>query len=51
VIARYAPWGGVYMFHFHNLVHEDHNMMAAFNVIMLENWGYPETTHFIDPME
>ena len=24
VIARYAPWDGVYMFHCHNLVHEDH---------------------------
>lgn len=23
VIARYAPWDGVYMFHCHNLVHED----------------------------
>jgi bilirubin oxidase len=22
--ARYAPWDGVYMFHCHNLVHEDH---------------------------
>lgn len=24
VLARYAPWNGVYMFHCHNLVHEDH---------------------------
>lgn len=23
VAARYAPWNGVYMFHCHNLVHED----------------------------
>lgn len=23
VIARYAPWDGIYMFHCHNLVHED----------------------------
>jgi bilirubin oxidase len=23
VIARYAPWEGIYMFHCHNLVHED----------------------------
>ncbi|KAF2682768.1 Cupredoxin [Lentithecium fluviatile CBS 122367] len=51
VIARYAPWDGVYMFHCHNLVHEDHDMMAAFNVSMLADFGYPETTHFIDPME
>ncbi|KAF2118161.1 oxidase cueO precursor [Lophiotrema nucula] len=51
VIARYAPWDGVYMFHCHNLIHEDHDMMAAFNVTSLGDWGYPETTHFIDPME
>lgn len=51
VIARYAPWDGVYMFHCHNLIHEDHDMMAAFNVSSLGDWGYPETTHFIDPME
>jgi FtsP/CotA-like multicopper oxidase with cupredoxin domain len=31
VIARYAPWDGVYMFHCHNLIHEDHSMTAAFN--------------------
>lgn len=24
VVARYAPWKGVYMFHCHNLIHEDH---------------------------
>ncbi|PSN63509.1 hypothetical protein BS50DRAFT_500649 [Corynespora cassiicola Philippines] len=51
VIARYAPWDGVYMFHCHNLIHEDHDMMAAFNITELSNWGYPETTRFIDPME
>ncbi|KAF2729120.1 oxidase cueO precursor [Polyplosphaeria fusca] len=51
VIARYAPWDGVYMFHCHNLIHEDHDMMAAFNVSSLGEWGYPETTYFIDPME
>ncbi|KAF1840560.1 uncharacterized protein K460DRAFT_381331 [Cucurbitaria berberidis CBS 394.84] len=51
VIARYAPYDGVYMFHCHNLIHEDHDMMAAFNVSSLGDWGYPETTRFIDPME
>ncbi|KAJ9639000.1 hypothetical protein H2201_005910 [Coniosporium apollinis] len=51
VIARYAPWDGIYMFHCHNLIHEDHDMMAAINVTALENFGYPETTRFIDPME
>ncbi|KAL2070242.1 hypothetical protein VTL71DRAFT_13268 [Oculimacula yallundae] len=51
VIARYAPWDGVYMFHCHNLIHEDHEMMAAFNVTALNDFNYTETTHFIDPME
>ncbi|KAF1997631.1 hypothetical protein P154DRAFT_537014 [Amniculicola lignicola CBS 123094] len=51
VRARFAPYDGVYMFHCHNLIHEDHDMMAAFNVTSLSNWGYPETTSFIDPME
>lgn len=39
------------MFHCHNLIHEDHDMMAAFNVTSLSDWGYPETTKFLDPME
>ncbi|KAI4627053.1 uncharacterized protein J4E87_004395 [Alternaria ethzedia] len=51
VVARYAPWAGVYMFHCHNLVHEDHDMMVAFNVTNLEKWGYDNSTMFIDPME
>ena len=51
VLAKYAPWDGVYMFHCHNLIHEDHDMMAAFNVSALEDFGYRETTHFVDPME
>lgn len=51
VLAKYAPWDGVYMFHCHNLIHEDHDMMAAFNVSALEDFGYHETTHFVDPME
>ncbi|KAH0602238.1 uncharacterized protein H6S33_009879 [Morchella sextelata] len=51
VLAKYAPWDGVYMFHCHNLVHEDHDMMGAFNVTALSDFNYPETTRFIDPME
>jgi hypothetical protein len=51
VIARYAPYDGVYMFHCHNLIHEDHDMMAAFNVTDLGDWGYTETSRFLDPME
>jgi bilirubin oxidase len=39
------------MFHCHNLVHEDHDMLIAFNVTQLEKWGYTNDTRFIDPME
>jgi bilirubin oxidase len=69
VLARYAPWDGVYskfpasrysyrfnansipVFHCHNLIHEDHDMMGAFNVTSLENFGYTDKTKFLDPME
>lgn len=51
VIARYAPWDGLYMFHCHNLIHEDHEMMAAMNVTAIADLGYDEKTSFIDPME
>ncbi|KAK0119247.1 hypothetical protein ONS95_008098 [Cadophora gregata] len=52
VIANFAPWSGLYMFHCHNLVHEDHDMMAAFNVsqVDLSTYGYPEKVSFNDPM-
>ncbi|KAK3337684.1 Cupredoxin [Cercophora scortea] len=50
VEAHYAPWDGLYMFHCHNLIHEDHEMMAAFNVTALLDLGYNETS-FRDPME
>ena len=50
VEAHYAPWDGVYMFHCHNLIHEDHDMMAAFNVTSLAGFGYTNTA-FLDPME
>ncbi|ORY59204.1 Cupredoxin [Pseudomassariella vexata] len=46
----HAPWVGVYMFHCHNLIHEDHKMMATFNVSYIADLGYDET-HYIDPME
>ncbi|KAK8117907.1 uncharacterized protein PG998_006188 [Apiospora kogelbergensis] len=53
VEAHYRPWDGVYMFHCHNLIHEDHDMMAAFNVTALEakELGYNQTTDFADPMD
>ncbi|KAF2466151.1 Cupredoxin [Lindgomyces ingoldianus] len=51
VVARYAPWDGLYMFHCHNLIHEDHEMLVAFNVSALSDLGYTDKTAFIDPME
>ncbi|PVH94959.1 hypothetical protein DM02DRAFT_618201 [Periconia macrospinosa] len=51
VEAHYAPWNGLYMFHCHNLIHEDNDMMAAFNVTQLQNLGYNETTDFSDPLD
>ncbi|KAH7136170.1 Cupredoxin [Dendryphion nanum] len=51
VEAHYTPWNGVYMFHCHNLIHEDQDMMAAFDVTQLPNFGYTETTDYADPMD
>lgn len=51
VLAQYQPHAGLYMFHCHNAVHEDQDMMAAFNVTTLANFGYPSTERFVDPME
>lgn len=40
------------MFHCHNLVHEDHDMLAAFNAttIDLTKFGYPENITLTDPL-
>jgi bilirubin oxidase len=51
VEAIYGPWDGLYMFHCHNLIHEDSDMMAAFNVTALTDLGYKETSEFRDPMD
>lgn len=52
VIAVYAPWSGVYMFHCHNLAHEDAGMMMAFDVTKLKDFGYPESTTALEnPMQ
>ncbi|KXJ86524.1 Cupredoxin [Microdochium bolleyi] len=51
VEAHFQPWNGLYMFHCHNLIHEDSDMMAAFNVTQIANFGYNETTDFSDPMD
>ncbi|KAK0641924.1 Cupredoxin [Cercophora newfieldiana] len=53
VEAHYAPWEGTYMMHCHNLVHEDDDMMVAFNVtgpVGGKGKG-KETGGFEDPME
>ena len=44
---------GVYMFHCHNLIHEDHAMMAAFNVTLLKQLGYEfnQTVGFENPLD
>ncbi|RPB24590.1 Cupredoxin [Terfezia boudieri ATCC MYA-4762] len=51
VLAKYTPWDGLYMFHCHNLFHEDREMMAVFNVTALEGFNYTEKTRFIQPMD
>ncbi|KAJ4415048.1 hypothetical protein N0V82_007564 [Gnomoniopsis sp. IMI 355080] len=50
VEAEYQPWDGLYMFHCHNLIHEDHDMLAAFNVTELVELGYNDTI-FLDPRQ
>ncbi|QIW97104.1 hypothetical protein AMS68_002622 [Peltaster fructicola] len=51
VLAMYGPWNGMYMFHCHNLIHEDNTMLDAFNVTLLENLGYeyPNSTTYGNP--
>jgi bilirubin oxidase len=49
--AHYIPWTGVYMWHCHNLIHEDKDMMAVFNVTALDGLGYDEVTDYSDPMD
>ncbi|KAF2675478.1 Cupredoxin [Microthyrium microscopicum] len=51
VMARFAPWPGQYMFHCHNLIHEDHDMLAEFNVTQVAGLGLNETELFINPLE
>ncbi|KAH7089363.1 bilirubin oxidase precursor [Auriculariales sp. MPI-PUGE-AT-0066] len=51
VRARFEPWDGLYMFHCHNLIHEDHDMLAAFNTTDLSSFDIPDTTQLNDPMD
>ena len=51
VLAYYSPWDGIYMFHCHNLIHEDNAMMAVMNVTLLQQLGYDfnSTLGFVNP--
>jgi len=51
ILANYGPWNGLYMFHCHNLIHEDNAMMAAFNVTALDGMGYNVTDDLADPAD
>ncbi|KAH8807557.1 Cupredoxin [Xylogone sp. PMI_703] len=52
VAVTFAPFAGLYMFHCHNLIHEDHAMMDAFNVTDIQGLGYDASDmNFADPME
>ncbi|KAF2454984.1 multicopper oxidase [Lineolata rhizophorae] len=51
VAARFAPWDGIFMFHCHDLIHEDHDMMVAFNITQIEGFNYTKSTKYIDPMD
>ncbi len=52
VAVTFAPFAGLYMFHCHNLIHEDHAMMDAFNVTDVQGLGYEASDlSFADPME
>jgi bilirubin oxidase len=39
------------MFHCHNLIHEDHEMLAEFNVTQIDGLGLNETELFINPLD
>ncbi|RSL98623.1 hypothetical protein CDV31_012525 [Fusarium ambrosium] len=49
VDVHYQPWDGEYMLRCHNIIHEDHGMMALINVTQSRDLGYKETA-FSDPM-
>lgn len=52
VAVTFAPFPGLYMFHCHNAIHEDHAMMDAFNVTYIQALGYNASDLvFADPME
>ncbi|KAL9487975.1 hypothetical protein ACSS6W_000252 [Trichoderma asperelloides] len=40
IAVTFAPFVGLYMFHCHNAIHEDHAMMDAFNITAIQGLGY-----------
>ena len=51
IVANYGPWNGLYMFHCHNLIHEDNGMMATYNITALDSLGYNATSDLADPRD
>ena len=52
IAIKFAPFAGLYMFHCHNAIHEDHAMMDAFNITEVLGLGYNASDlDFADPME
>lgn len=51
IAVTFAPFVGVYMFHCHNAIHEDHAMMDAFNITAIQGLGYNVSDlMFADPL-
>ncbi|KAK1252254.1 hypothetical protein MKX08_003441 [Trichoderma sp. CBMAI-0020] len=51
IAVIFAPFVGVYMFHCHNAIHEDHAMMDAFNITAVQGLGYNVSDlMFADPL-
>jgi hypothetical protein len=52
IAVTFAPFAGLYMFHCHNAIHEDHAMMDAFNVTAIQELGYNTSDlMFTDPLD
>ncbi|KAL7907432.1 Cupredoxin [Trichoderma velutinum] len=52
IAVTFAPFSGVYMFHCHNAIHEDHAMMDAFNLTAVQGLGYNASDLvFADPLD
>lgn len=52
IAVTFAPFVGLYMFHCHNAIHEDHAMMDAFNVTAIQGLGYNASDLMLaDPLD